>query len=831
MKTQALRRAGSTGVGLSLRPGAALVATAALVVGSITVSAAPAVAAEPDFGPNVTIFDESWSVDDINAALVAASQEEEFSLDRHQFFFAPGTYGSAAGEDDPLNATGIINSELGYYQAVAGLGASPEDVRINGAIHVEPVRACEPNPWDCQQPGSLTRFWRSMSNLTFNPIQRPIGVDATRPFPSGVTDPHQMRFAVSQAAPLRRINIEGDLTVFGRVGEYASGGYLANSNVDGTLVTGSQQQWFTRNSTVGTWNGGVWNMVFSGVEGAPPTDFAQPVGNGLGNKTTIDQTPINRESPFLYLDGDDYKVFVPKARTDTRGHDWSTDAAAGESLPIEDFFIAKVGDTAAEMNAALEDGKNLLVTPGVYELDAPLAVQNAGAVVLGLGYASLVPTAGTAAIEVGDVSGVKIAGLTVDAGLENSDVLVKVGPEGASVSDAADPTTLSDVFIRVGGPWAGKATTSIEVNSPHTLLDHIWAWRADHGDGVAWDANTGDHGVVVNGDDVTALGLFVEHYQKNQVIWNGENGRTIFYQSEIPYDPPSQAAYMDGDRLGYASYRVADDVTSHLAQGLGVYSFFDAQYNGNTPIYVESGIQAPRSPDVRFQSMVSVMLNGTGGINHIINDAGEAAHAPGGGIAKFLASYPPADTTAPTVAIAANPATPGDGGTYTGEVTLTVTGADDFTPPPTLEANVDGAGWQPVTGPIVLGNGTHTVEARATDSSGNVSAVATWSGTIAIVVPKDVPLDTTAHTQCLDGRAYIVVSAVNRAALPADIRLTSERGTVKFTKVAPGATVTYVWKAGRSVADGKAKVAGYTWSAGKGKYTSYVVPYTGSNCR
>jgi len=606
---------------------------AALALTGTVFAAAPASAEDSLFGPNVTIFDETWSVDDINAALQAASTEEEFSLDRHQFFFAPGTYGSDAGYDNPATATGIINSELGYYQAVAGLGASPEDVRINGAIHVEPVRACEANPWDCQQPGSLTRFWRSMSNLTVKPIQQPLGVDATRPFPSGITNPHQMRFAVSQAAPLRRINIEGDLTLMGRVGEYASGGYLANSNVDGEILSGSQQQWFTRNSTVGTWNGGVWNMVFSGVDGAPATDFGNP-----GNKTTIDQTPINRESPFLYLDGDDYKVFVPKAKANTSGHDWSTDASAGQSLPLDDFFIAKEGATAAQLNAALASGKNLLVTPGVYYLDSALKIDRADTVVLGLGYASLVPTAGNAAIEIGDVAGVKVAGLTVDAGETLSPVLVQVGPAGADVSDPTDPTTLTDVFVRVGGPWAGKATTSIEVNSPDTLLDHIWAWRADHGQGVGWTSNIGDHGVVVNGDNVTALGLFVEHYQKNQVIWNGERGRTIFYQSEIPYDPPTQGAYMDGARAGWASYRVGDNVRQHLAQGLGVYSFFDNQYNNGQNIYVESGVQVPQRPGVRVESAVSVMLNGTGGINHIVNDQGEAAVAPSG-TAKFLKVY------------------------------------------------------------------------------------------------------------------------------------------------------------------------------------------------
>ncbi|WP_394554031.1 adenylyl cyclase [Agromyces sp. MMS24-JH15] len=645
-------------------------AIAALAIGGTVFTAMPAAAADADlFGPNVTIFDETWTADQISAALQAASQEAEFSQNRHQFFFKPGTYGSAAGQNNPTTATGIVNSELGYYQAVAGLGASPEDVRINGSIHVEPVRACEANPWDCQQPGSLTRFWRSMSNLTFNPIQRAIGADAARPFPSGTADAHQMRFAVSQAAPLRRINIEGKLTLMGRVGEYASGGYLANSRVTGEVLSGSQQQWFTRNSSVGTWNGGVWNMVFSGVQGAPATDFGtivkytnnDPNRPEYGNKTTIAETPLVREAPFLYLDGSDYEVFVPKAKANSSGYDWSTDASAGQSIPLSDFYIAKEGATAAQLNAALAAGKHLLLTPAVYQLDAPLHVDRAGTVVLGLGYASLVPTAGNAAIAVGDVPGVKIAGITVDAGTTQSDVLVQVGPDGASASTPSDPTTLSDVFIRVGGAWAGKAETSIEVNSPDTLLDHIWAWRADHGEGVGWTSNVGDHGVVVNGDNVTALGLFVEHYQKNQVVWNGERGRTIFYQSEIPYDPPTQGAYMDGTRLGYASYRVGDNVRQHLAQGLGVYSFFDNQYNGSKDIFVESGVQVPQKPGVRVESAVSVKLNGTGGINHIVNGLGDAAAGAGGGITKLLRVYETAvDPNAQTLQVTVPVGAPGE---------------------------------------------------------------------------------------------------------------------------------------------------------------------------
>ena len=145
---------------------------------------------------------------------------------------------------------------------------------------------------------------------------------------------------------------------------------------------------------------------------------------------------------------------------------------------------------------------------------------------LGLGFPTLVPTDGDAAMTVADVTGVKLAGLMFDAGPVNSSVLLQVGTKNAHKSDPADPTTLSDVFLRIGGATPGKATTSLVVNSDDVLLDDIWAWRADHGNGVGWTANTADTGVIVNGDDVTAYGLFVEHYQRYEVIWNGENGRS-----------------------------------------------------------------------------------------------------------------------------------------------------------------------------------------------------------------------------------------------------------------------------------------------------------------
>ncbi|GAA2367476.1 adenylyl cyclase [Dactylosporangium salmoneum] len=634
-------------------PAAGLAAIALAAAGS-TLAALPAAAApaDPDFGPNVTILDPTMSVDAINAALAAASGESEFSTARHAIFFKPGTYGSAAGAANPATATGIVLGTVGYYETVGGLGASPDAVVINGALHVDAVHGAETDPWNHQSPGSLTQFWRSMSNLAINPIQRPINPGAPGIDPAGA-DPHQLRWAVSQAAPLRRVDIQGNLTLMGRYGEYASGGFLADSKVSGQVLSGSQQQWYTRDSGIGTWNGGVWNMVFSGVQGAPAQDFPDSPSNDTAHNkfTTLGATPISRGAPFLTWNATDgYAVYVPDARTNTSGAGWQTGAETGTSMPIGTFYIAKPADSAATINAQLQAGKNLLLTPGVYSLDQAINVTRADTVVLGLGMATLSPTNGNAAITVGDVVGVKLAGITVDAGAVTSPVLVQVGPANASHSNAADPTTLSDVFVRIGGPHPGSVDTAIQVNSDNVLLDDIWSWRADHGAGAGWASNTANHGLVVNGDNVTATGLFVEHYQQNQVVWNGNGGTTIFYQSETPYDPPSQAAYKNGTKNGYASYKVSDNVTSHQAYGLGVYSYFSQ----GVDIRVDSAIEAPKWSTVQFHDAMARFLNGSGGINNVINDAGGAAlQGNDAAASKYLRSYPPAGTPEP-------PATGGD---------------------------------------------------------------------------------------------------------------------------------------------------------------------------
>ncbi len=235
------------------------------------------------------------------------------------------------------------------------------------------------------------------------------------------------------------------------------------------------------------------------------------------------------------------------------------------------------------------------------------------------------------------MDGVQVAGLIIDAGPQNSSVLFEVGnPAGTNASHQSNPTSLNDVYFRIGGATAGKATTSLQIDSADVIVDNVWAWRADHGAGVGWTNNTAAHGLVVNGDRVTALGLAVEHYQHEQVLWRGNGGETIFYQSELPYDPPSQSAWMNGSANGYASYAVANRVNTHQAYGLGVYSFFNQGVN----IIEDSAITVPAGPGVAVHDAGTVFLDGSGQISHVVNTAGSAASKANAGTLNPVIAYP-----------------------------------------------------------------------------------------------------------------------------------------------------------------------------------------------
>ncbi|MFJ3686659.1 coagulation factor 5/8 type domain-containing protein [[Kitasatospora] papulosa] len=526
-----------------------------------------------DLGPNVLVFDPSTP--DIQGKVDEIFKKQEsaqFGSDRYALMFKPGTYND-------------INAQIGFYTSIAGLGLNPDDTTFNGDVTVDAG-------WF---DGNATQnFFRSAENLALDPV-------------NGTN-----RWAVSQAAPFRRMHVKGGLNLAPDGYGWASGGYIADSKIDGQVGPYSQQQWYTRDSSVGGWGNGVWNMTFSGVEGAPAQSFPEPP------YTTLDTTPVSREKPFLHLDGDAYKVFVPAKRTNARGTSWADGTPEGESIPLDQFYVVKPGATAQTINAAVDQGLHLLFTPGVYHVDEPIEIDRANTVALGLGLATIIPDNGVTAIKVGDVDGVKLAGLLVDAGPVNSSVLVEVGPEGSSGDHAANPTSLQDVFVRIGGAGPGKATTSIVVNSDDTIIDHTWVWRADHGEGVGWETNRADYGLHVKGDDVLATGLFVEHFNKYDVRWSGENGKTIFFQNEKAYDAPNQAAIQNGDIKGYAGYKVDDSVTTHEGWGMGSYCFFDV----DPTIRQQHGFQAPVKPGVKFHDLLVVSLGGKGQYDHVINDTG-----------------------------------------------------------------------------------------------------------------------------------------------------------------------------------------------------------------
>jgi hypothetical protein len=537
----------------------------------------------PDLGPNVSVFDPSMSAATIQNRLNQVFNQQvqnQFGNQRYALLFKPGSYN--------------VDANVGFFTQVAGLGLTPGQTVINGRVHVEA------DWWPDGSQNATQNFWRAAEGLAVNPTG---GLE---------------RWSVSQAAPYRRMHVRGNLALSD--GGWSSGGWISDSKVDGQIQSGSQQQWITRNTQIGGWTGSNWNQVFVGVQGAPANSFPDPP------YTTVASTPVVREKPYLYVDAAGaYQVFVPALRANSSGTTWANGAPAGQSLPIGTFHIVKPGDTAASMNAALAAGRNLLVTPGVYQLNQTLNVTRPDTVVLGLGLATFVPQNGIVAMTTADVDGIKIAGVLFDAGTTNSPVLMEVGPAGSSASHATNPTSLHDVFFRVGGAIAGKATVSLRINSDDVIGDHAWIWRADHGNNgtVGWTVNTGDTGLVVNGDRVTFYGLFVEHYQKYQTIWNGENGRTYFYQNEMPYDPPNQAAYMNGSTPGWAAYKVADTVNNHEAWGLGSYCYF----NVNPSVVNARAFEVPAKPGVRFRNMVTVSLGGVGTISRVINNTGDAVHS------------------------------------------------------------------------------------------------------------------------------------------------------------------------------------------------------------
>lgn len=497
------------------------------------------------FGENVYIFSPEDDPSDVQRVIENAYKEQEeahFTSERFAFYFKPGEYADE------------IQLSAGFYTTFAGLGKSAGAVSINSL-------ECT----DTWNTNALINFWRGAENLSLR---------------------SDLLWAVSQGCYLRGINVSGNANLW-HTGA-SSGGFMANSSFSGTVNSGSQQQWLARNSSWQAWQGGVWNMVFVGNEKgcAPASGWADEAWN-----TVEEVAPEIREKPYLIFEDGEYFVFVPSLRTNSSGlYDPAADGGA-RKIPLSQFFVAKPGDSAETLNAALEEGRHLLFTPGIYAIEQLLLVKKAGTVILGTGLATLVPQNSEGCM-ITSAENVTVAGLLFDAA--QSDFLLKAQGAGG-----AQRLLLADCFFRLGGASSAstRVNTCLVIEADGVIADNIWAWRADHGyrwrensdsqAGVGWNVNGGDTGVAVYDDNVTAYGLFSEHFCKNNVYWAGEGGRVYFFQSEIAYDIPAGGS---GGSRAQISFAVADTVNTFTGKAMGVYTHFL-----NSDVVLDCAISVPES--------------------------------------------------------------------------------------------------------------------------------------------------------------------------------------------------------------------------------------------
>ena len=584
------------------------------------------------FGENVHIFspdddrEEIYNkVNDIFKVQGAVDESgnpsagQQFGTGRHTLAFKTGDYST-------MNAD---NYDISYYTQIIGLGKKPTDVKLKN-VHVPAVL---PN-------NNVTcNFWMMAENFEIVPETVYHSEDVW----------FQFLWAVSQAAPARRLNVLRPSMLDWYYG-WASGGFISDSYFDGAIGSTTQQQYYIRNCKLNkNFYGVTYNLVAQGVEGIS-ADKTYNLDSKLGTTnwrsgkptTILNNTDVIREKPFLYFDEDDqeYKVFAPALKKHTSGLTWTNDYMGdGTSININEFHVARADkDNASTINAALSQGKHILLTPGIYYAEEPIKVENPNTIILGLGLATIIPGKNNkeAAIKIADVDGVTIAGVILDAQYSSENMIV-VGTKGSEIDHSSNPTILQDLFIRVGGAHSGSASVhqSVVINSNNVIGDHFWLWRADHGSGVGWNVNKAQNGLVVNGNDVTIYGLFVEHFQEYDVIWRGENGRTYFLQNEKCYDPQNQNDWKshEGTILGYSAYKVCNSVKNHYGVGFGSYDVFIN--TGGASIFMDNAIEVPDTPGVSIENACIVDFAGGSsvlvGYNHICNGIGPGiSNGPGG---------------------------------------------------------------------------------------------------------------------------------------------------------------------------------------------------------
>src|SRR4051794_14031860 len=619
------------------------------------------VAAVPSnpFGANVTIFNPSMSVASINAALNAPSGNQ-----RRQFFFLPGTYGDPSITPVTATTNNVIQAQVASGTKVSGLGSSPCDVVINGALSIN--------------NGGLAIRPSQMSNLTINPIQINVPTNG-------------MLWYTSQTATWRRVNLLGNLYVspvvqspgkcqnpctnpadINLVPGVANGFVMANSVVTGRIINGDglnrpgvegfggNSDIYFQQDSIGGYTGFGSDMVFAGTLGAPATDFRPGVegANGTfavtpGHITTVDTVPVVREEPYVYYDGSQFRVFRPSAQFDVRGPNWDQ-AGQGDSLPLSSFYIAAPAtDTATTINTQLAAGKHILLNPGTYVLNAPVTVAQPDKVVFGLGD-PILRADNTATIVVKDSApGTVLGGFNADGRpfsatdlgavpFAENQVVIGDTPHGAG--SKTNPTSLNDISSVSG------AKTDVLVNQDYVVMNQGQIQSNNNsGNGYTttnWLAESSNYGMVVNGDHVMWQGIWLEHFKKTQVTWNGEDGQVLFFQNErpltVPFDVPGEIGVqphvwkMAPDFDGYPALAVSENVNKFTLHGFQSWS----RLGNGCYCNVTSLITTPVKPGVKLYSLFTGMILGStppgttptgttvGGVFNLVNKDGVSSTTP-----------------------------------------------------------------------------------------------------------------------------------------------------------------------------------------------------------
>merc|ERR1712194_822529 len=153
---------------------------------------------------------------------------------------------------------------------------------------------------------------------------------------------------------------------------------------------------------------------------------------GKGAVNTEENTALVAEKPYVASeDGHTWNLIVPKPKSGSAGVGWS------DPVDVHDFhsvYVIQPGDSAAVINAKLASGLHVVISPGTYTLEDTIRIVKSDQVVLGLGVPILIsPPNGGPCLQVGDVAGVRVAGLLLQAGPHKSSALLIVGESASFV--------------------------------------------------------------------------------------------------------------------------------------------------------------------------------------------------------------------------------------------------------------------------------------------------------------------------------------------------------------------------------------------------------------